>query len=216
MKRIKSTPTRIYNEVKAEQFLSKYLKISNGKLTKKADGALEFAKKNYPLTLKLISDELLHKSSVNGVRIVNNEQELIKNYDELLKLAKQKKLKLDGILVKEYVRGKSIIIGGKKDTTFGPIVLFGDGGIYTEVLKDFSLRICPLDIKDINEMIKETKVHSTLNNSELKHVANAISKVNEVMVKHPEISELDINPLIVNDKNAFVVDARIIMNYPSG
>src|SRR3989338_1446111 len=164
MKRIKSTFTRVYNEVKAEQFLSKYLKISNSKLTKKADDALEFAKK------------------------------------------------IDVILVKEYIYGKSIIIGGKKDTTFGPIVLFGNGGIYTEVLKDFSLRICPLDAKDINEMIKETKVHSTLNNSELKHVANAISKVNEVMVKHPEISELDINPLIVNDKNAFVVDARIIMS----
>ena len=66
MKRIKSTFTRVYNEVKAEQFLSKYLKISNSKLTKKADDALEFAKKIYPLTLKLISDELLHKSSVTS------------------------------------------------------------------------------------------------------------------------------------------------------
>jgi len=204
---------RIYNEVKAEQFLSKYLKFNTNKLTKKVNEALEFSKKlKFPLTLKLISDQALHKSKIKGVRFVNNEQELIKNYDELLKLAKKNKLKLDGILVQTFISGKEIIIGAKKDNTFGQVILFGGGGIFAEILKDFSLRICPLTEKDINEMLKETKVYSTLNQNEIKQISNTISKVNEIMLNHNDIIELDINPLIVNEKNAIVVDARMVLN----
>jgi succinyl-CoA synthetase beta subunit len=204
---------RVYNEVRAEQFLSKYLKTNTGKLTKKVDEALDFSKKyNYPLVLKIISDQLLHKSTINGVRIINNEQELRKNYEELLKLSKKKKLRLDGILIQVFISGKEIIIGGKGDDVFGQVILFGGGGIFAEVLKDFSLRICPINEKDAEEMIKETKFYHTLNDLNLKQIINSILKVNEIMIKHPEIIELDINPLIINEKNAIVADARIVMD----
>ncbi|MEK6835804.1 MAG: acetate--CoA ligase family protein [Nanoarchaeota archaeon] len=203
---------KIYNEFKAEQFLSKYLKISNSKLTKNINEALEFAKKSkYPIVLKIISDQLLHKSSINGVRIVNNQEELTINYNDLIKLVKIKKLKLDGILVKNYINGKEIIIGGKKDNTFGAIVLFGGGGIFTEILKDFSIRICPLNENDAKQMLEETKVYQTLKNVNVKQIINVILKINDIMLKHHEIIELDINPLIVNEKDAIVVDARMIL-----
>lgn len=204
---------KIYNEVKAEQFLSKYLKIDTGKLTKNINEALEFSKKyKYPIALKIISDQALHKSAINGVRFVNNDQELINNYNDLLKLSKKKKLKLDGILAQTFISGKEIIIGGKRDDTFGPVVLFGGGGIFAELSKDFSLRICPLSEKDAKDMIEETKIYDFIKDLNLKQIINAILKVNEIMLKHPEIIELDINPLVVNEKNIVVVDARLVMD----
>ena len=204
---------KIYNEVKAEQFLSKYLKINTNKLTKNVNEALEFSKKyEYPLVLKIISDQALHKSMINGVRFVNNDQELISNYDDLVRLAKKKKLKLDGILIQIYISGKEVILGGKQDNTFGQVILFGGGGIFAEVLKDFSLRICPLSEKDAREMIEETKIYKFIKDLNLKQIINSILKVNEIMLKHPEIIELDINPLIVDEKNAVVVDARMLTN----
>ncbi len=203
---------KIYNEAKAEQFLSKYLKINTNLLTKNVNEALDFAKKyKFPLSLKIISDQALHKSLINGVRFVNNEQELNFHYKDLLKTTKNKKLKLDGILVQTYIKGREIIIGGKKDDTFGPIILFGGGGIFAELLKDFSLRICPVNENEVKEMMQETKIYEILkNDNNLKQIINSVLKVNEIMIKHPEILELDINPLIVNEKGAFVVDARML------
>ena len=203
---------KIYNEAKAEQFLSKYLKINTNLLTKNVNEALDFAKKyKFPLSLKIISDQALHKSLINGVRFVNNEQELNFHYKDLLKTTKNKKLKLDGILVQTYIKGREIIIGGKKDDTFGPVILFGGGGIFAELLKDFSLRICPVNENEVKEMMQETKIYEILkNDNNLKQIINSVLKVNEIMIKHPEILELDINPLIVNEKGAFVVDARML------
>lgn len=205
---------KIYNEYKTEEFLSKYLKINNSKLTKNVREAIDFSRKyRYPLALKIISDQALHKSIINGVRKVNNEQDLIFNYNDLLKLAKKKKLKLDGILVQDYITGKEVIIGGKRDPVFGQVILFGGGGIFAEILKDFSLRICPVNEQDIKEMIQETKFYNTIRDDKnLKQLVNSILKVNEIMIKHPEINELDINPLIMNDKGVFVVDARMLIS----
>jgi len=204
---------KIYNEVRAEEFLSRYFKIDTEKLTRNINECIEFVKKyKYPAVLKIISDQALHKSKINGVRIINNEQELKSNYEDLLKISKKLKLKLDGILIQAFITGKEIIIGGKRDNTFGPIILFGSGGVFTEVLKDFSIRICPADEKDVNEMVKESKLYATLNEKDLKKITSALLKVNEIMLKHSEIVELDINPFILNEKDFVVVDARMIVN----
>ena len=204
---------KIYNEVKAEQFLSKYLKINVNTLTKNVTEALEFAKKyQYPLALKIISDQALHKSAINGVRFVKNDKETMLNYNDLLKIAKKLKLKLDGILAQTYISGKELIIGGKKDPIFGPVILFGTGGLFAEALKDFSLRICPVNENEIMSMMKETRVYENIKDDKnLKLVINALIKINEIMIKHPEIIELDINPLIINEKGAIVADARMLL-----
>ena len=205
---------KIYNEFKAEQFLSKYLRINDNILTKNINEALDFAKNHkFPFAIKIISDQALHKSLINGVRFVNNKEELDFNYKDLLKTAKNKKLKLDGILIQSYIKGKELIMGGKRNNIFGAVVLFGRGGILAEELKDFSLRICPVNENDAMEMIKETKVYEILKDDKnLKQIINSILKINEIMIKHPEILELDINPLIVNEKGTFAVDARMLMN----
>ena len=205
---------KIYNEFKAEQFLSRYLRINDNILTKNINEALDFAKNHkFPFAIKIISDQALHKSLINGVRFVNNKEELDFNYKDLLKTAKNKKLKLDGILIQSYIKGKELIMGGKRNNIFGAVVLFGRGGILAEELKDFSLRICPVNENDAMEMIKETKVYEILKDDKnLKQIINSIFKINEIMIKHPEILELDINPLIVNEKGTFAVDARMLMN----
>jgi acetyltransferase len=204
---------KIYNEYNAEKFLSKYLKINTSILTKNINEALEFSKKyDFPLGLKIISDQALHKSSINGVRRVNNKEEIVKNYNELLKISKQKKLKLEGILVHTWIVGKEIIIGVKKDNTFGHIILFGGGGIFTEILKDFSLRILPINENDALEMIKETKIYGIIKDEKnFKQIINCLLKINDIVLKHQNIIELDINPLIINEKNVLVVDARMLM-----
>lgn len=204
---------KIYNEAKAEEFLSKYLRVNNSKLTKNIKEVQEFAKRyKYPIVIKIISDQALHKSAINGVRIINNKQELDSNYNDLLKISKVKKLKLEGILVQSYISGKEVIIGSKKDQVFGQIILFGKGGIYTETSKDFSLRILPVDEKDVNDMIQETNIYNEIKQEKsFKQMINVILKVNEILQKNPNILELDINPLILSDKGAFVVDARMTM-----
>ena len=95
---------------------------------------------------------------------------------------------------------------------FGQIILFGKGGIYTETSKDFSLRILPVDEKDVNDMIQETNIYNEIKQEKsFKQMINTILKVNEILQKNPNILELDINPLILSDKGAFVVDARMTM-----
>ena len=206
-------------EPKAEQLLSKYLPIADSILAKKTEEAKKFAKKaKYPVILKLISPQALHKTEIEGIRKADSEEELEKEFNDLISIAKKKRLKLEGILVQEFVKGTETIIGLKKDPTFGHVVVFGIGGVFVELLKDVSFRICPITEKDAESMIEELKAKKLLfgfrgakkaNLNKLKKAIVAVSKIPE---KYPEIEELDINPFMIDDKKGTVVDARIIMN----
>jgi succinyl-CoA synthetase beta subunit len=199
---------KIYTEKKAEDFLKKYFPITKSILSKNFEQALIFSKKiKFPVVLKIISDQAIHKSVIGGVEIAYNNNDLKIKYSKLKCLVKQKKLELDGILIQEFIKGIEIILGGKRDPTFGPVVLFGAGGINTEILKDTSLRICPIKKKDALEMINETKISKVIKNKNL--IVKLILKVSEIMMKH-QIKELDINPLMVSNKKAVIADARII------
>lgn len=206
-------------EPKAEQLLSKYLPIADGVLVKDAEEAKKFAKKSkYPVILKLISPQALHKTEVEGIRKADSEEELEREFNELLSIAKKKRLKLEGILVQEYVKGTETIIGLKKDPTFGHVIVFGIGGVFVELLKDVSFRICPITDKDAESMIEELKAKKLLfgfrgaKPANIKALKNAIVSVSKIPQKHPEIEELDINPFMIDDKKGKVVDARIILN----
>jgi len=206
-------------EPKAEQLLSKYLPIADSILAKKAEEAKKFAKKaKYPVILKLISPQALHKTEVEGIRKADSEEELEKEFNDLISIAKKKRLKLEGVLVQEFVKGTETIIGLKKDPAFGHVVVFGIGGVFVELLKDVSFRICPITDKDAESMIEELKAKKLLfgfrgaKPANIKALKNAIVAVSKIPEKHPEIEELDINPFMIDDKKGTVVDARIIMN----
>jgi len=203
-------------EPKAEQLLSKYLPIAKSILTKKLEETIKFAK-TYPVMLKLISPQALHKTEVKGIRKADNEEDLVKEFNDLLATAKKRRLKLEGILVQEHVKGVETIIGLKNDPTFGHVILFGIGGVFVELLKDVSFRVCPITPQDAEEMINELKAKKLLfgfrgeKPVNMKLLKNALVTASKIPEKHPQIEELDINPFIINDKIGKVTDARIIL-----
>jgi succinyl-CoA synthetase beta subunit len=201
----------IYNEYKAEKFLSKYLPVARNQLVKKGEDITI----RLPLVLKIISDQALHKSDIGGVRIVKREEDLQEEFNDLLKIAKRKLLKLDGILVQEFHEGDQLIIGVKKDPTFGHVILFGVGGVFTEIFEDTSIRKCPINRRDAQEMIDELKARKLFygfrgRKLNLDLLKKALIKVSQIPLKHKKIEELDINPFMLNEKTGKVVDARIV------
>ncbi len=208
----------VYTESQAEDFLKNYLPVAKHFLAKDYDQASIAAKKlGFPLVLKIISPDAIHKSEIKGVRLIKNRHDFSDEYNKLLSIAKTKNLRLEGILVQEYIEGEYVIIGLKKDPTFGHILAFGIGGIYTELLKDVSFRVCPITLKDADEMLSELKLKKLLegfrntkpiNKDFLK---NILVKVSNIPKEHPEIEEMDINPFVVNDIDGKVVDARILI-----
>lgn len=197
---------RILNEDKAEEFLEENgFPIVKRELVKSLEGALDSAEKiGYPIVLK--NPKILHKTEKNAVKICTRDN-IKENYNSL---------NSKEVLVQKFVEGNEILIGLKKDPSFGHVIAFGLGGIFSEVLKDVSFRICPVKEKDIDEMIKEIKGYKILlgvrgqkavNIDRIKEILKKISNLSE---KYPEIIELDINPLIVG-KDAEIVDARIVM-----
>jgi acetyl-CoA synthetase (ADP-forming) len=189
------------------------------KLVKNAGSASKAAKKlGFPVAMKMVSKKVVHKSDVGGVKVnIADEEGAGRAFDELMAAARKLKAKPEGVLVQGMKTGVEVIIGMKRDAQFGPVVLFGLGGIFVEVLKDVSMRIAPLSKNDCIEMIDEIKGSAVLkgargrkpvNIDSLVKIIIAVSRIGE---KNKAVSEMDLNPVMVNEKSASVVDARIIV-----
>jgi acetyl-CoA synthetase (ADP-forming) len=206
---------KVLSEKEAEDFLEKNsFPITKRKIAKNLNEVIKFSKEiEYPIALKLSSKEILHKTDIGAVKLNLQEKDIENAYNELMKI----KVKKPKILVQKYTEGKQIIIGLKKDPTFGHVLAFGLGGIFTEILKDVSFRICPITEQDAELMIQEIKGYSILkgyrnSSANIKSIKQILMKTSELAKKYPKIKELDINPLIVNEKQATIVDARIIFD----
>lgn len=206
---------KILIENEAEDFLEKEkFPVAIRKVVKNEKEITNIIKKiGFPLSMKIISHKILHKSDVGGVKYpLNSEEEAINAFNELRKLEG-----FEGVLAQKFVSGKSVIVGLKKTNEFGHVLVFGLGGIFVEVMKDVSYRICPVSIKDIKEMMGEIKGYKLLKGMRGEKAVNldAIEKVlleaSKLAEKYKNIKELDINPLIVNEKDAVIVDARIVL-----
>lgn len=130
---------------------------------------------------------------------------------------------INGVTVYEMVpKGKEVILGISYDRTFGHMIMFGLGGIYVEVLKDVSFRIVPLTEADAGEMVREIKTYQLLQGArgekpvDLEAITDAILRLSRLAADFPEVIELDINPLVVTEKGATALDARIILSQPKG
>ena len=198
---------KILKEKEAEDFLAKKgFSVAKRAVFFDKEDAFKFAHKiGFPVVLKVTN--ALHKTDVGGVMIVDK-------YDFYIKFNKLKE-KSNQILVQEYVKGKEVILGFKKDPTFGYSIMFGLGGVLVEIFEDVSFRVCPVSREDAIKMIREIKAYKILKgvrgdkpiNFEL--LIKNILKLNKLT--RLGIGELDINPLIINDKEAKIVDARIIL-----
>jgi len=183
-------------------------------LAKNENEALKHAKKiGYPVVLKIVSPEITHKTDVGGVIIgIKNKTALSAAYNEIVENARGKKI--DGILVQKKARkGIELIIGGKKDEQFGYTIVLGLGGIYVEVFRDISARICPITKQDIREMVLELKSHPILLGMRgkkaihMKTLEKLMFNVCKFMQKE-DVSEIDLNPVVFNEKGCDIVDVR--------
>jgi 4-hydroxybutyrate---CoA ligase (ADP-forming) len=178
----------------------------------------------YPLVMKIVSPDIIHKSDAGGVKVgIKTDDELRNSFRTITENALKYKsdAKIKGVLVQEMVKSaKETILGASQDPTFGPVIMFGLGGIYVEVLKDVVFRIVPIDEQEAINMVESIKTIKLLKgvrgekSSDLRAIADSLQRLSQLVVDFPEIKEFDINPLLVLEagKGARVVDARIILN----
>ncbi len=177
----------------------------------------------FPVVLKVVSSDILHKTEVGGVAVdIGNEQELLQKYNEMLKNIKQHKpdTKIEGFLLQKMAdKGIETILGIKKDPQFGPIIMFGLGGIYVEVLKDISFRVCPILELTATHMIQEIKGYKILKGfrgkgpADIKIIEESLMRLSQLATEFPEFTEIDINPFVVYEQNkgAVAIDARFLL-----
>jgi acyl-CoA synthetase (NDP forming) len=211
------------NEVESKQILKQAgIKTTEIKLATSKEEAIAAANKlGLPAVLKIVSPDILHKSDIGGVKLnLNSENEVGKAYDEVMAAARkhQPKAKIEGVSVQPMARpATEVIIGMNKDEQFGPVLMFGLGGILVEVLKDVSFRIVPLTKRDAREMIREIKAYPVLEGyrgqepADIETLENLLLKVSDFVEKHPDIKEMDLNPIFAYKDGAIAVDARIIL-----
>lgn len=181
------------------------------------DKALSFAKKiGFPIVLKIHSRTIFHKSEIGGVKAnIKNEEEFIEAWNQINENTKGRNI--EGILVQKMLIGKEIAMGMKRDDQFGPVMMFGLGGIFIEVLKDVSFRIAPVEKTEAIKMIKEIKGYKILEgyrtgeNINISKIAEIIVNLSKMSMKENSIIGMDFNPVIVNEESAKLADFRIII-----
>jgi acetyl-CoA synthetase (ADP-forming) len=196
--------------------------VTRFKVAKNEAEAVRFAEEiGYPIVLKIVSPDIIHKSDVGGVIVGLKTAKDVRNaYKRIMQNVKKHKAKakIVGVLVQEMAPSSTeVIVGAIKDPQFGPALMFGLGGIFVEVLKDVTFRVAPITEEEAREMITEVKAYPLLKGyRNLPPVdINAIVKIllnsSKLVMEHPEIKELDLNPIMVYEKGAKTVDARIIL-----
>ncbi len=216
------------HEFEATRILSEYnLPVIKNALATSAAQAGSLAKEiGFPVVMKVMSEKIIHKFDIGGVVLnVNSEKEAEDAFFNITNSVKQKvpHADIDGILVSEQVaEGIEVILGIKKDPSFGDVVMFGMGGIFVEIFKDVSFRVAPVQKEVALEMIHEIKASKLLlgargkKSSDIECLAETIVKLSNLALDNPDIKELDINPLIVLEegKGCFVADAKIVLKQP--
>lgn len=183
-------------------------------IAKTSAQALKIAEEiGYPVALKVVSPEISHKTDFGGVKIgITDGKRLVHAYEDIVEGAK--KHKVTGVLVQKMARkGIELIIGGKKDPQFGHMIILGMGGVYVEVFKDVTARICPITKQDVIEMINELQTHPLLTGVRgmgpinMKRLYSLMVKTSGMIVKE-DMKELDLNPVIFDEEGYDIVDVR--------
>jgi len=221
--KVKKSRRKNLTELESREVLEYYnIPLVKGEIVKSINEAKKFTEKNgYPLVLKIVSRQIVHKSDVGGVILdIKNEKELFQAYHQIIKNVEKNapNATIDGIFIQEMIpRDIEVIVGGKKDSTFGQTIAFGFGGIFVEVFGDISFRVVPIIKEDASEMIKEIKAYKILEGYRGKKPVNInalvdiLLKTSRMLQENPEIKELDINPIFALSDRAIAGDARIII-----
>jgi acetyl-CoA synthetase (ADP-forming) len=184
--------------------------------------AVKFAEAiGFPVVLKVVSPDIIHKSDVGGVIVsLKSAREVRDAYKRILGNVKKHRAdaKIVGILVQEMAPASTeVIVGAIKDPQFGPALMFGLGGIFVEVLKDVTFRIAPINDDEAREMITEVRAYPLLKgyrnlpSADIEAIIKILLNTSRLVMEHEEIKEVDLNPIMVYEKGAKTVDARIIL-----
>jgi acetate---CoA ligase (ADP-forming) len=212
-------------EVEGRSVLEAYgIRIPKGDLCRSAADAAKLSSEiGFPVVMKIASPDILHKSDVGGVMVgLKSAEEVEKGYHDMMAKVRSRMPDADiwGVNIAEMVpKGREVIIGMNRDPQFGPLVMFGLGGIYVEVLKDVSFRVAPMNEQEAREMMSEIRTYKILQGvrgegpADLSAAAEILLRVSQLVTDFPEINELDINPLVLmpEGQGAIALDARLVL-----
>lgn len=220
---VKKEGRSILTEFESKRVLKQIgIPVVETKLAKNQKEAVSISQRiGFPVVLKITSPDVVHKTDSGGVKLgLKNASEVKKAYDDILRSVKKKhpRALVHGISVQKMtLPGTEVILGTSKDPQFGPVIMFGLGGIFVEVLKDVSFRVIPVNRKDVQEMIQEIKGFPLLRGYRGKEPASIpaliamILKVSKFVNENPQIREMELNPIVAYKDKALAVDARIIL-----
>lgn len=218
----------VIGEVKGKDILNAYgFKTPVGALAISQEEAIEIAERiGYPVALKIVSPSIIHKSDLGGVQLDLSNAEALEDAYDLMMLKIQKRApeaQIDGIYVEQMVaRGLEVILGMNRDPQFGPMLMFGLGGIFMEVLKDVTFHLAPITESEAIQMLKSTRSYAMLQGQtghqmvDLNAIAAGLQRISQLTTDFPQITELEINPYVVGDAGTdpIVVDVRMALANP--
>jgi acetyltransferase len=225
MRDVANENREILNEAEAKTFLEYYnFPVVRTKMARNADEAAVIASGlGYPVVLKILSPQITHKTEAGGVVLdINNEKDLREAYDKIIQRAKEYNpdAEISGVTVQQMIKkkGYEVIIGSKTDSLFGPVILFGMGGVGVELFKDFAVGLPPLNQTLVRRIMEETKVYQLLKGyrnvppANLKLLEEIMVLFSQMLIDFPQLKEVDINPLFIDEKEAYAFDARIVID----
>jgi len=222
--RAKTDGRRTLTEIESKDILEEAgIPTAHARLATTADEAVAAAKEiGFPVALKIVSPDITHKSDIGGVKLnLTTPDEVKAAFDEIVAAAMkaQPDATIDGVSVQKMARpGIEVIMGMSQDAQFGPVLMFGLGGILVEVLKDVSFRLVPITPRDARQMVQEIKGRPLLEGyrgqepADVEALEKLLLRLSDFIEKHPEIAELDLNPIFAYKDGAIAVDARIILS----
>jgi acyl-CoA synthetase (NDP forming) len=220
---MKNAATILLNEVEAKELLNKAgIPVIETRLARtKAEAVVISREIGYPVVMKILSPDISHKTEAGGVKLnLMNDSQVGRAYREMLASVKKKVAgaHIQGVSIQKMAEpGVENIIGMNRDAQFGPVLMFGLGGIFVEILKDVSFRLVPVSEIDAAEMVREIKGYALLTGYrgqlpvDVKKLEKLIVQVSDFIVQNPDVEELDLNPVIATADGVMAVDARIIL-----
>ncbi|MGQ9508773.1 MAG: acetate--CoA ligase family protein [Thermodesulfobacteriota bacterium] len=214
---------KILSEFEAKRFLKQEgIPVVETRLSRTQKEAISIAQRlGFPVVLKISSPDIVHKSDFGGVRLsLKNVSEVKIAYKEIIEKTRKNypQATIQGVTIQKMARpGIEVIVGTSQDPQFGPVIMFGLGGLFVEILKDVSFRIIPISQKDAEEMVKEIKGYPLLSGYRGREPANisalveVLLRVSRLIERYTEIKELELNPLFAYKDGVLGIDARIIL-----
>lgn len=221
--KVKNEKRKFLLETEAKTVCAEYgIPVTRFKLAKSEADVIKFANEvGYPIVLKIVSPDIIHKSDVGGVIVgLKTAKDVQKGYKQIMQNIKRHnaKAKIEGVLIQEMAPSSTeVIVGAIKDPQFGPTIMFGLGGIFVEVLKDVTFKVAPITEQEAKEMITEVRAYPLLKGyrnqppADIDAIVKILLNASKLVMEHQEIKELDLNPIMVYEKGAKTVDARIIL-----